>query len=206
MRLLTMQSGWVAVAVAEAGSIILGQAQLPVASEAPGWLSVVIQLGSFGLVAFLIVRGLPMLQKDIQNERAAERADFGKMLVGERADFTAALKAVLADRGQERLDFVAALKVVTDHARAEAQSVRQTAREEVDVLRSTFNQEQRETRQFYAGESAQMRKLYTDAVGAMRTAVHDVRDMASQTVNKANVALEVARVGGTPRGQDGGAA
>lgn len=154
------------------GLAIVGQAvdQLPVAGTA-SWLTFFVQAGSFGLLAYLIVLGLPALQKELKAERKEERTDF-----------TAALKVVTDDRRLERQDFAAVVKVITDAARTEVEMIRTAAREEVDRLQQVFQQEQRETR-----------KMYIDAVGAMRTAVHDVRDVAQATVNKASVAMEVAK-------------
>lgn len=57
----------------------------------PGWLSLVIQLGSFGLIAYLIVYGLPTLQremigwlKNIDIQRQAERESFERVLDEQR--------------------------------------------------------------------------------------------------------------------------
>lgn len=158
-----------------------------------GWLSVFVQLGSFGLVAYLIVKGLPDLQKEVKTERQAERSDFVKALDAGRAEFTAAMNSVSKDRKEERADFAAALKVITDFARLEVEAIRAAARQEVENLRAVFVQEQRETRAYFAAEADAVRKVYFDAVGAMRTAVHDVRDVANATVQKANVVLEVAK-------------
>lgn len=156
---------------------------------ATGWLSVIIQLGSFGLVAYLIIAGLPALQKAIMAERQAERGDFAKALFG-----------VTEDRRAERVDFAAALRVVTDFARGEVDAIRAAAKGEVETLRAAFMSEQRDARAFYAAEAEAMRKVYFDSAAAMRTAVHDVRDVASATVNRANVAIEVAKVNRPPGG------
>jgi hypothetical protein len=165
-------------------AVVMGSLFSQVPSDAaPGWLSVVIQLGSFGLVAYLIIRGLPALQSDIKIERREERMDFLK-----------ALEKLTEDRKLERTDFANAMKVLIEFTRNEVEAIRASARHEVELLRTTFQQEQRDTRLFYAAEAKSMREMYFDSVGAMRTAVHDVRDVANATVNKANVAIEVAKV------------
>lgn len=162
---------------AEGVFYVLGQID-----PAPGWLSVVIQLGSFGLVAYLIIMGLPSLQREIKVERQTERADYA-----------ATLNRITDDRRVERVDFSNAIKVVTDFAHAEIAEIRTSTKVEVDNLRSIFREEQRETRAYYAAEAEAMRKMYFDAVQAMRTAVHDVKDVASTVVNRSNLAIEVAK-------------
>ncbi len=144
-------------------------ADAPTVGEAgPGWLSVLIQTGSFGLIAYLIVRGLPALQKEIMVERKEERGEFMK-----------AIDSLTTDRRAERVDFANTVKVITDYSRSEMEAIRTSARQEVEALRQTFQQETRETR------AVQM-----EMVNAMRTAVHDVRDVAGVTMNRATAALQ----------------
>jgi hypothetical protein len=177
----------VVVALTPVAAIVCGIFAQGTASveQVPGWLSVVIQLGSFGLVAFLIVAGLPRLHAELKAERKAERDSFSGML-----------EKINDDRRTERADFAAAIRAAYDFARVEAEAVRVSAKSEVETLRTVFIQEQRETRAFYADEAKSMRTLYMDAVAAMRTAVHDVRDVANVTVNEARVALKVAEMKG----------
>lgn len=156
-------------------------------TQPSGWLSVVIQAGSFGLVAYLIIQGLPALQREIKSERAAERKDFNE-----------ALNSLVADRRIERTEFAANLLSITDAFRKEAEAMRTSAKAEMDAARTTFVVEQRETRSFYATEAESLRKVYVDAVADMRTAVHDVRDVASVTMNRANLAVEMSKVGSRP--------
>lgn len=151
-----------------------------VSEAGPGWLSVVIQTGSFGLIAYLIVRGLPVLQKEIMTERQMERADFIKSIESGRVEFTKSIEALTADRKIERQDYAASLKNIMDYSRAEAEAIRSAAHQEMESLRKTFRQEQRETR-----------ATYTEMVNAMRTAVHDVRDVASVTMRKAELATHL---------------
>lgn len=132
------------------GASIFAQAMTEPA--APGWLGIVIQGGSFGLVAYAIVVGLPKLQKDLQHERA-----------------------------QERADFLAAVKAITEFGRVQ-----------IEMFRVTFFDEQKETRAYFANESQLMRQLFTETVTSMRSAVHDVRNVAGVAVNKATVAMEVS--------------
>jgi hypothetical protein len=195
------------------GGVIFAQAMQ--VDPTAAWFSVLIQTGSFGLIAYLIVFGLPALQKDMKADHQAERADFAESLRAARDGFTAALKegresftaaleAMTADRKAERADFAAAARTITDfanqqieamrvEAREETESVRSAGREEARELRVTFAAEQKETRQHYAEEAKNMRAMYIDAVNAMRTAVHDVRDVAGAVVNKANLAIEVQK-------------
>lgn len=121
-----------------------------------GILSVVIQGGSFALIAYLIIFALPAMQKDLREERK-----------------------------QERMDFAAALKLVTDSCREEVMG----ARGEVERIRVIFQQEQRELRNTFALEMEAMRKMYVDSLGAFRTAVHEVKDVAGITMNRANAAI-----------------
>lgn len=130
----------------------------------PGWVSILIQGGSFAVLTYLIVWGLPRSLDAIHGERKAERTDFA-----------------------------ASLRTVTGSARVEAEAIRAAAKAEMDAQRNLFLSEQRDTRNFYAKESDQMRQLYMDAVAAMRSAVHDVKDAAQAAVNRAQVAIEVTK-------------
>ncbi len=109
-------------------------AQLDGGPTPPSWLSILLQGGSFAVLVYLVIRGLP------------------------------------AERQKERDDFAGALKTISDNAQRTE-----------DRLQSLF-----------AAEQAETRKLLYDALGAFRTAVHDVRNTAQTTMNKAAVATEVA--------------
>lgn len=159
---LALWAAWIAGLVAQAD---------PAGGPLAGWMSVVIQFGSFGLIAYLIVQGLPGLQKEIQAERKAERGDF-----------MAALERLSSGRDRERADFSQAITNISAAARLENEK-----------LRAAFAEEQKQTRECHAVQMAAMQKLYVDVVGSMRTAVHDVKDAAGVAVNKAAVAAEVAR-------------
>lgn len=146
------------------------------ADPAMGWLSVLVQMGSFGLVAYLIVVGLPALNKEIKTDRQTERNDFAT-----------ALKGVIEERKAERADFTGALQKVIDFTAAQ-----------IEGIRTAADKEKQADRAFYAAEAESMRKMYFESAAAMRTAVHDVRDVAQRTVNKAQVAIDVAKEMGEP--------
>ena len=178
-----------------------------------GWLSVVVQLGSFGLITFLIIRGLPALHEKVSSERTLERNAFTAELATERKEFTTALRSVLDERSKDRQDFSANLTRLTEFFQGQAGEVRVAAKAEVEALRSVFAQEQRElriafaqeqrdTRDHYAGEAEAMRKLFIEAAAAWRSAVHDVKNVAGVVMNKANVATEIARMQIEGRGPD----
>jgi hypothetical protein len=145
------------------GAITFAQAA-PTVDPAAGWISVVIQSGSFGLIAYLFVVGWPKFQREIKEERKGERDAFTNSLREERAE---------------------SAKMV--------ESIRDAARKEVESLRAVFAQEQREMREYYAKEAAAMRQVYADSAAAMRTAVHQMSQAAQNTMNKAAVAIEVAK-------------
>jgi hypothetical protein len=168
--------------VANSVGSLLAQADIG-SVAAPGWISVIVQLGSFGLISYLIISGLPTLQREMSAERKAERADF-----------SAALGRQIEDAKLARTDFSTAIKVVTDFARTEVESIRAAAKLESEAMRVAFMAEQRDTRQAHARQMEWLNKLYVDSVGAMRTAVHDVRDVANVVTSKAALAVEVAKV------------
>jgi hypothetical protein len=160
------------------GASAFAQASSPAVDPAAGWLSVIIQSGSFGLIAYLIVVGWPKFQKTVREERAEDRKEFGELLAKANAD-----------RQTDRTEFTAALRLVTDFATGQISSVRDATRQEVTTIRAAAKDEIETMRQ----EQVEMRRMLLEAMTSMRSAVHDVRDVASTTVNKANVALEVAR-------------
>ncbi len=137
-------------------AMLFGQAELAGAFGGTGILSVLIQAGSFGLIAYLIVMGLPTMQRELKDERK-----------------------------QERVDFMAALRVVTEGCREEVNG----ARAEVERVREIFQTEQRELRATFATEMEAMRRMYVESLNAFRTAVHDVKDVAGVTMNRANTAI-----------------
>lgn len=188
--------GW-ALDMAFTLTVILAQVEVP-GQAAPSWLQLVVQTGSFGLIAYLIVVGVPKFRKEMADESAKERGEYLRSRESE-----------LADRKQERQDFAAAILRVTEFAaqqmdsmraaaRAELEAGRATAKAETDALREAFAQEQRESREFYAREFGELRRLHAEALAQFRTMVHDVRDTAQRTVNKADLAIATVQQGGKP--------
>ncbi len=96
--------GWYAVAsgasgVAQAAKLASGQDGLA------NWLQLLVQTGSFGLLAALGLWLYPKIRREMTKERADERRDSAKQLADAIDKFTASLDGINEDRKSERKDF-----------------------------------------------------------------------------------------------------
>ena len=140
------------LSVAAAVNLTLLVAQL---DPATGWLQVAIQAGSFGLVAFLIVIGLPRFQERLTAERKAERDDFARMLNGinedrkeERKEFQQEQRETRAYYAKENAelrrmyaDSLAAFRTAVHDTRDVANNVAQRANVAVEIAKQAITRE-----------------------------------------------------------------
>lgn len=179
MKLEVIVTGMVgAVGIGGLHAVLAQMASAETSAGTASWLSVAAQTTNSGLIGYLIIYGLPKMHEAMINERKTERDRFAAALEKANEAHIVILSRISEERQAERSDFISALK----------------------DQRQTHVVEQRETRAADALEKAELRKLFIDAIGAMRTAVHYARDVATAVVNRANTAIEVAKITGqTPQ-------
>lgn len=74
-------------------------------ASAPGWLSVVIQTGSFGLVAYGVIYGLPWMYRTISDDRQREQLAFSASLKEVTETLDKAVDKLTADMREMRGTF-----------------------------------------------------------------------------------------------------
>lgn len=75
---------------------LIAQTPTPI-DPAPGWFSLVLNGGAFGLVVFMIVVLMPRLRKEVATEREKDLDKFSTELKAQRGEYTASLKEIAAD-------------------------------------------------------------------------------------------------------------
>lgn len=95
---------------------------------APSWFLVILQGGSFAVLVYLLVVGLPKYQQSQDEARTREREDFGKHLNQQRNEFLAALaersEKASTERRNERADYMTTIRDLTNTFRDESKAER----------------------------------------------------------------------------------
>ena len=81
----------------------------------------------------------------------------------------------------------------------EQEELRQLFSDEQENSRNTFTAEQRAMRESHERETAKLRDMLIESLKAMRTAVHDNRDIANQVVLQTELAAQRAIEGTKPK-------
>lgn len=85
-----------------------------------------------------------------------------------------------------------------DRFSTELDKLRKTFEDDQSKQRDAFLVEQAAQRLFASTETKELRTMLIQNLQAMRSAVHDVKDVAQETVNKARAALEQNHLGEKP--------
>lgn len=131
-------------------ALLLAQAAAPGPTDAlPAWFPLLVQGGSFMLLAFLLIYGLPWLHRQIAKDHKEERADFARSLT-----------KLVDDAREQRTLFMTALDKITDVFKAETSAERATCERHFDAL------------------AAAMRSGNEATVASMRASVEQVQQHA----------------------------
>jgi hypothetical protein len=107
-----------------------------------GVLNLVVQGGSFALLAFLVIYGLPQWHTKITATQQKEREDFIKALNEERVEATAALaekrKEFLDAQKDQRNEFIGAITRLADTFREESTDGRLACDKHFETLAATI--------------------------------------------------------------------